>query len=126
MSSRHAKGRRNNAANVSPASTTKSPIAKAGLVKAVPFTVDPREHPASSQRLRREVHTHDVERRGDSDGAAAVRGHSIADNTGIPIVVRLGRTLRERGLAVKANIPPKAHVNNRTCRYLVRRYFRSD
>jgi hypothetical protein len=64
-SSRHANGGRTMAANVSPTRTTKSPMAKAGLVQAFAVTVDCREDermttvslPRASTPLRISMHS---------------------------------------------------------------------
>jgi hypothetical protein len=64
-------------------------MASAGFDQAVPFTADRREIAARGYPVRRDAHTRD-----DHCGVvAALREHSFADPTCIPIVVRLGRTL---------------------------------
>ena len=75
--------------SVSPARTTKSPTAKAGLDQAVPVTVDCQGIEAPGYPVRREAYTRDDERR-DSGVSAAVRKHSSTDPTCSPIVVKLG------------------------------------
>jgi hypothetical protein len=63
-------------------------MASAGFDQAAPFTVDRREIAARGYPVRRGAYTRD-----DGCGVAALREHSFADPTCIPIVVRLGRTL---------------------------------
>jgi hypothetical protein len=108
ISSRHAKGLRNIAAKVSPESTMKSPTARAGLDQAASVMGGTREVAAPAYSFRRAAHTH----HDDSGVIAAVREHSSANSTCIPIVVSFGRTLGERGLAVNAG-----HSTNKTVNY---------
>ena len=107
ISSRQAKGRRNMAANVSPASTTKSPIATAGFDQAAPVMVGDREIATPAYPFRREAYAH----ADDSGVIAAMCVHSCADPTAFPSSPSFRRTLRGHGLAVNLGLSTNLRVN---------------